>query len=220
MKEPIKSQSIVHLDARRQNPMPSLQEWLPQRIAALKSECQPDSTGNYRLTTVLPQSKMLSASERAVVEERVGYLAEWLDLGRPITLDGRTLDNDQAISVMIAKLLIPPRGSKLDETSSGALAEEYLDALEDLSAWSVRNALRKWNRGESAKFDGKPHDFGWRPAPATLRRLAETELAPIKAEIMHLKMLLIAVPRLEFNDDHREKMFALLKELRNSLRAV
>jgi hypothetical protein len=213
------TEPLVLLDVRRLDRMPSLPAWLQQRIDALGSECQADNTGKYRLTVVLPRTMILSASERAVVEERVADRASWLDIGQPITLDERTLSNDQAISVIIAKLLVKLRGSKLDETSSDALAEDYLDAVEDLPAWSVRNALRKWNRAESAKFDGKRHDFDWPPAPATLRRLAQMELAPIKVEMVQLEKLLIAVPRLELSDEHRAKMRARFAELLKTLQA-
>jgi hypothetical protein len=165
-------------------------------------------------------SMILNSSEREFVEQRVADRASWLDVGQPITIDGRTLTNYQAVNVIIAKLLVKSRGSKLDETSSDALAEDYLDAIEDLPAWSVRNALRKWNRAESAKFDGNPHNFDWRPTPATLRRLAEIELGPIRAEMVQLKKLLIAVPRFEYSEEHRAKMLALLTELGKSLRAL
>jgi hypothetical protein len=206
-------------EVRRLDRMPSLPAWVQQRIDALESECQPDNTGKYRLMVVLPRAMILNSSERAVVEERVADRASWLDVGQPITLDERTLSNDQAISVIIAELLINPRGSKLDDISSRALAEAYLIATDDLPAWSVRNALRKWIRGESAKFDGKPHDFDWRPAPATLRRLAQMELAPIKAEMVQLEKLLIAVPRLELSDEHRAKIRARFAELLKTLQA-
>jgi hypothetical protein len=206
-------------EVRRLDRMPSLPAWLQHRIDALESECQPDNTGNHRLMVVLPRAMILNSSQRAVVEERVADRASWLDVGQPITLDERTLSNDQAISVIIAELLINPRGSKLDDISSRALAEAYFVATDDLPAWSVRNALRKWIRGESAKLDGKPHDFDWRPAPATLRRLAQMELAPIKAEMVQLEKLLIAVPRLELSDEHRAKMRARFAELLKTLQA-
>jgi hypothetical protein len=199
--------------------MPSWPVWLKQRIAVLESECQPDSTGNHRLMVVLPRTMILNLSERAAVEERIADRASWLDLGQPITLNGLTLSNYQAISAIVAELLIKSRGSKLDETSSGALAEDYLLALDDLPAWSVRNALRKWIRGESATFDGKPYDFDWRPAPATLRRLAQMELAPIKVEMAQLEKLLIAVPRLELSDEHRAEMRSRFADLLKTLQA-
>jgi hypothetical protein len=220
MKKRDKFPPLIPLNARRQDLMQSLPAWLLQRIDALETEFQPDNKGKYRVTMVLPAWMILDPSERAIVEERVADRAGWLDLGQSITVDGRKLSNDQAINVIIAKLLIKPKGSKLDEISSDALAEDYLDALEDLPAWSVRNALRKWNRRESEKLDGKPHDFEWRPAPGTLRGLAQMELAPFKAEIVQLEKLLIAVPRLEFSDEHRAKMFSLLAELAKSLRAT
>jgi hypothetical protein len=63
---------------------------------------------------------------------------------------------------MIASLLLKG-GAKLDQQSSDAFTEDYLDAIEDLPAWAVREAIRKWNRAESPKLDGKKHAFIWRP---------------------------------------------------------
>jgi hypothetical protein len=198
--------------------MPSLPVWLQPRIVALESAVQPDSTGKYREVAVLPPSMMLGSYERAIVEQHIADLAWLLGVEQPIVLREKILSNDQAHAVIIANLLMPGRGSKLDEASSDARAEDYLDAIEDLPAWSVREARRKWNRSESAKLDGKPHDFAWRPAPPTLRRLAQIELIPIKVRIMQLEKLLDAVPRVEFSDEYRAQMCARFAELLKSLK--
>jgi len=209
-------------DVRRLDRMPSLPAWVQQRIDALGSALQPDSTGKYNEMMVLPPSMILSSSERALVEQHVADLAWFFDLGQPFTIREQSLNNDQALGVMIAHLLMPGGGSKLDEASSDARAEDYLDAIEDLPAWSVRAALRKWNRAESAKLDGKskPHDFDWRPAPPTLRRLAQIELIPIKCEVLRLKKLLSAVPRVEHSNEHCARMQNLLSGLSKSLKLM
>jgi hypothetical protein len=200
--------------------MRSLPVWLQRRIVALESAVQPDSMGKHREMVALPPSMMLGSSERAIVEQHVTDLGWLLGLEQPIVLREQTLSNDQAHAVIIANLLMPGRGSKLDEASSDARAEDYLDAIEDLPAWSVREAMRKWNRAESAKLAGKPHDFEWRPAPATLRRLAQIELIPIKARIVQLEKLLNAVPRVEFSDEYRAQMRARFAELLKSLKVL
>jgi hypothetical protein len=125
----------------------------------------------------------------------------------------RSLTNEQALGVMIAKLLMKGGGSKLDSDSAEALTEDYLDALEDLPAWTVPEALRKWNRAESVKLDGKAHDFNWRPTAPTLRRLATEEMVAIKALRLKLEKLLKAVPRIEFIEEHRANMLKRLSEL-------
>lgn len=118
---------------------------------------------------------------------------------------------------MIAHLLMKGGGSKLDRDAADALTEDYLDAVEDLPAWTVREALRKWNRGESIKLDGKAHDFNWRPKPPTLRRLAQHEMVAIKALKMQLEKLLAAVPRIEFSEEHCADMRERLSKLRRDI---
>jgi hypothetical protein len=77
---------------------------------------------------------------------------------------------------------------------------------------SVRKALQ-WNRAESIKLDGKPHDFDGRPTSPTLRRLAQHEMTAVKARKMLLDRLVEAVPLIEFSEEHcasmRERLFKL-----------
>jgi hypothetical protein len=116
---------------------------------------------------------------------------------------------------------VADRASWLDigQTSPLARSPRSISLLSMICrAWSVRNALRKWIRGESPKLDGRPHDFDWRPPPATLRRLAQMELAPIKREMVQLEKLLI-LSRGEFSDEHRAEMRARFAELLKTLQA-
>jgi hypothetical protein len=161
----------------------------------------------------LPANLILDSAERQMVESHVSALQSFLELNQPIMLREQTLSNDQAHGVMIAGLLIKGGGAKLDKASADQLTEDYLDAIEDLPAWAVREALRKWNRAESPKLDGKPHDFNWRPTPPTLRRLAQHELVSIKARILKLERLINAVPLIEFSEDHRRGMLERLQAL-------
>ncbi|KWV45897.1 hypothetical protein AS156_23070 [Bradyrhizobium macuxiense] len=153
----------------------------------------------------LPKDLILSSSERGEVERHIAELDRFTRLDQPVEYRGATLRNDAALVAMIAALLLKG-GRKLDKEASDAATEDYLDALEDLPAWSVREAIRGWNRGESVPLDGKKHDFNWRPEPPTLRRLAAHELAGVKGRIVSLRKLLAAVPLVEYSDEHRQDM--------------
>jgi hypothetical protein len=153
---------------------------------------------------------ILTSSERAEVEKHCAALKIFTRLDQPFELRGSTMSNDQAHGVMIASLLFKG-GAKLDQQSSDALTEDYLDAIEDIPTWSVREAIRKWNRAESPKLEGKPHDFNWRPAPQILRQLASHEIAPVKARLLVLRDLLSAVPMIEFSDEHCAAMRSRLR---------
>lgn len=111
--------------------LPSLPVWLQQRSAALASAVQPDRSGKYRSTPILPKAMILTSSERSLVQRHIGDLERFTRLDQPIELRGATLTNDQAHGVMIASLLLKG-GAKLDQQSSNAITEDYLDAMEDL----------------------------------------------------------------------------------------
>lgn len=178
--------------------LPSLPAWLRQRNAVLESGLDllpnglPDPCGQ----ATLPRELILSSSERVMVEQHIEQLSRHVGLDQPFEHRDRVLTNDQAIATMIAELLLRRKGAKLDKAASDALTDEYLDALEDLPAWTVRAARRKWNRGESVRMDPKkPHDFTWNIEPPVLRYLATVELAGIKWEIRQLERLLGATIR-------------------------
>lgn len=192
--------------------LPSLPAWLQQRSAALASAVQPDSNGKYRSTLTLPKEMILSSSERALVQRHIDDLGRFTRLDQPIELRGATLTNDQAHAAMIASLLLKG-GAKLDQQSSDAFTEDYLDAIEDLPAWSVREAIRKWNQAESPRLDGKPHSYDFRPSPPTLRRLAQLELASVRGRMIELQKICDAEALVEYSDEHRKGMLERLTDV-------
>lgn len=165
---------------------------------------------------MLPEKLILSSSEKQAVREHIEHLDLCLNLNQPMPYRDQLLTNHQAHSAMIAHLLMKGGGHKLDKAAADAFTEDYLDAVEDLPAWAVREALRKWNRAESVKLDGKPHDFNWRPMPPTLRRLAQHEMVPLKARKMELEKLLEAVALIEFSNEHRQMMIKKITALLGS----
>lgn len=197
--------------------MPSLPAWLQRRNDALANVVQRDlRTGQHREVVTLPQAMILNSSERAMVEQHVAALRPFLDLEQPIMLREKLLTNDQAHGVMVAALLMRG-GAKPDKAMADALTEEYLDGIEDLPAWAVREAIRKWNRGESVPLDRKPHDFTFRPAPATLARLARIERWQVAGRIAGMQQLLDAQPLIEYSPEHRREMLGKLSTVMHSL---
>jgi len=191
--------------------LPSLPGWLLQRSGALGSATQPDETGRHREMTILPRSLILNSSERAEVQRHIDALSRFTSLEEMITIRETTISNAAAHATMIAGILLKG-GKRMDQQSSDQSTEDYLDAIEDLPAWSVREAIRRWNRAESIQLDPKkPHDFNWRPEPPTLRRLALHELAGVKGRLIGLQKLLDAVPLVEYSDEHRKSMIERLQ---------
>ena len=143
------------------------------------------------------------------------------ELGQYLRLDGRALirgqwlDQQQALTTIVAGLLIKSK-RKLDNVASDVVTEDYFDAIEDMPAWAVREALRKWNRAESAQLDPKhPHDFKWAPEPPILRQLADHELMRVRARILTLQRLCDAKPIILYSDEHRKTMLERLSNLFN-----
>ena len=158
----------------------------------------------------------MSSSEVAIVRRHIADLEQFTRTDQPFELRGAVLSNDQAHGVMIASLLLKG-GSKLDQQSSDAFTEDYLDAIEDLPAWAVREAIRKWNRAESPKLDGKPHAYDFRPSPPVLRRLAAHELANVRVRMIDLQKLCEAEPLIEYSDEHRRVMIERMQDLMKPL---
>ena len=155
---------------------------------------------------------ILNSSERALVQRHIDDLRRFARVDQLIDLRGATLTNDEAHGVMIASLLLKG-GAKLDQQSSDALTEDYLDAIEDLPAWAVREAIRKWNRAESPKLDGKPHNYDFRPSPPTLRRLADHEMIALRWRMLKLENICEAEALIEYSDAHRKEMLERLAGL-------
>jgi hypothetical protein len=116
---------------------------------------------------------------------------------------------------MIASLLLKG-GAKLDQNSSDAFTEDYLDAIEDLPAWAVREAIRKWNRAESPKLDGKPHSYDFRPSPPTLRRWHSTSSSACGRACSAAEDLR-GQPLIEYSDEHRDHIRPVLRTVRHRI---
>jgi len=78
--------------------------------------------------------------------------------------------------------------------------DAYRDALDDLPAWTVREALRRWRRGE---VGGNRRDLDFAPKEHRLREIALSVEASVRGQIIRLQRVLDAVPDLSPSAEER-----------------
>jgi len=197
-------------DVRRLERMPSWPAWVASRIALLKPAVQPDPvTGTWREALTLPKSSILKAEER---EEVIRHVTDLCALCQQTPAHNAQDEENTLLAVTKMMLVLP--STTQNEVSVEARGEAFMDALEDVPAWAVRSAIRRWNRGDCGLNDqGRPYDYHWCPAPAELRRIAWADMYRIKGRVDTLERLLRAEPLIEFGEAHCSAMRARLATL-------
>gem|GEM_PF-2514586 len=189
-------------DVRRPERMPSLPEWVASRIASLRDEAQPDRTGRWRQVATLPASSILEGGDREAIEQHAIAL-EHLCADTP----ANSVVVEAAMLVIITKLMMVLPAMTQNEQSAEARGEAFMSALDDIPAWAVQSAIRRWHRSDCGNdARGRAYDYHWCPAPAELCRIAFAEMWRIKGRAQSLRRLLSAEPRIEFTDEHRREM--------------
>jgi hypothetical protein len=146
-------------------------------------------------------------SEGSTLTERDRADAETLGRELDVLLLGETGSNAQGRIVLLTKLLMAYPAVGVTAAGAEARAEAYLTALDDIPAWAIAEAIRKWHRGEF----GMQYDYTWAPAPAILRRVAEKALAPVKEALQRITDVLKAKPLAEMMQEHGTAAVAALK---------
>src|SRR5437588_4700696 len=130
-------------DVRRPERMPSLPEWAASRIASLREEAQPDATGKWRQVVTLPTNLILQADDRDAIEQYATALDRLCD-DTPAN-SGKV---EEAMLVIITKMMMVLPSMTQNELSAEARGEAFMEALDDIPAWSVHSAIRRWNRSD------------------------------------------------------------------------
>ncbi len=94
--------------------------------------------------------------------------------------------SEREIAAEFTKLILAFPAQSVSQDVAAIRAEAYFTALSDLPAWALREACRKWLRGEA---DG---NLAFAPSPPQLRRLADEALIPVRAQMVRLRKLLHA----------------------------
>ena len=98
---------------------------------------------------------------------------------------------------MLGDLIQEYAPSRLDDRTVSIKAEAYLDAVEDLPAWTVRAAVRRWRRGE---VSADPATLDFAPKPARLRGIAERMVLVARGQAARLQRVLDAKPEERITD--------------------
>lgn len=96
--------------------------------------------------------------------------------------------HERARTVSVAKLLMAYPVPGLREGAAEARGEAYRDALEDLPAWAVSEAVRRWNRGHCGE-----QNYSFAPAPAILRKITWEVTIPYRNAIEKIETALNAM---------------------------
>lgn len=186
-------------DVRRPEKLAMLPPWVRERCDALTPSAQPRKWA-------LPASMLIASDQRAALENHLVALNGLLDM----TPEADPEFAQQAFTT-ISKMLATLGGREAGELASEAKGEAYMMAIEDVPAWAVQEAARKWYRGEL----GDAYDYKWMPDPATLRKLALDRLYMCAHKpIREINALLTAVPAIEFSEDHKARMRQRFEELK------
>ena len=166
-------QSVVPVNPQALISSPDLRKW--RRISLGRVEWPGQPARRY-----LAGGMKLTDDERKQISAHVAELQRQA-IGRPSEEKGRF--------GLIAKLLLTYPIANASKESGAARGEAYREALSDMPAGVLAEAIRRWNRGEA----GQEHDYRWAPAPAVLRQVCERVRAPLMEAIADLEALLAAL---------------------------
>lgn len=203
-------------DVHRLEQMPCWPAWAASRIALLQIAPRRDpNTGQVRIVSTLPDTTILTAFQRKVLEH---HEIELRQLCERVPANDAAAEKNVFGTVMKMLLVFP--AATQNDISAEARGEAYMIALQDAADWAVLSAYRGWCRGESGTSSiGEPFDYRWCPAPAEFRRIARTEFYKVKARLDEVRYLLAAEPRTEFSDAHciamRQRLDGVFRNLSN-----
>lgn len=157
-------------------------------------------TGKLIVPTIV-RSLAPSPQARGAIEARLADLRAARD----------AVDIDFAMA-KVAELLLSFAGQAMNEAGAKARARGYITALEDLPAWAIAEACRRWLRGEA----GESQNYNFAPSPPVLRKIAESVVAVVDHQATVLERLLTAKvvddPE-EFTEEHCADMRVRLDKL-------
>lgn len=181
-----------------------LPEWLQRSVNGLTvgstAVTREDGVRAMMPVPTIRKSLAPSPQVRAVLSDRVD------ELDRSLT----AIDIDMAMA-KVTELLLSFAGQQMNEAGAKARARGYLTALEDLPAWAIAEACRRWLRGDAGE-----QNYNFSPSPPVLRKIAEQVTNLVRAQRDSLVRLLSAYvieDPVEYSDEHCTEMRARLQTL-------
>ncbi|WP_147018395.1 hypothetical protein [Methylorubrum extorquens] len=169
-----------------------LPDWLASQLAAVsdlgagRTEVDPVTRQITARVATIPASRMPTGPQRMAITRRIADLQAATEAG-PV---------HETIAVL-GDLIQEYAPSRLDDRTVSIKAEAYLDAVEDLPAWTVRAAVRRWRRGD---VSADPATLDFAPKPARLRSIAERMVLVARGQAARLQRVLDAKPEEHVTD--------------------
>jgi len=145
----------------------------------------------------LPRDLVPNDLQRSMISNHITALNDVLNL-----TPAQSQDCAKQSLTAVAKMLMVLPAREAGEHATEARGEAYMMALDDIPSWAVQEAVRRWYRGEC----GSEHDYKWQPGPFVLRKIASSIAFGVWYVRNQLEKALIAVPLVEFGEEHRESM--------------
>lgn len=176
--------ALPTVDLRDPSSLLLLPPWLATQIASVsdlgagRTILDPVTKAIVGQVATIPKSRMPTGAQRAAIAQRIEDLEQ---AARP----GPT----NRIIAILGELVAEYATARLDADTADIKIGAYRDAVEDLPAWAVREAIRRWRRGD---VSGDTRDLDFAPKPARLRRLAEGIAATASGQAIRLRRILAA----------------------------
>lgn len=208
-----KIEAIPPLDLVRAPKTLSLPEWLQHSVSAVtvgsEEVIRADGVKARRSIPIIRQSHAPSKAAYQSIELRLQQLRQ----AKAAT------DLDMAMA-KVTELLLSFAGQAVNEAGARARANGYITALDDLPAWAIADACRKWLRGEAGE-----QNYNFAPTPPVLRQIAVKSASQVDYQINALERLLsaevVADPE-EFSEEHcadmRDRMQDVFKSMTKDCR--
>jgi len=148
---------------------------LPPSLAELERTLRPEEAASRTPTL----SRALTPDERSILSQLVDDVAPLAE-AKP--------DAFKSLR-QVAKLLAVFPAGNISEAVIDARSEAYEIALEDVPAWAVEAAAKRWIKGDVAILADRPN-LAFPPSPPQLRALALDEWAKARAALWRYRRLM------------------------------
>jgi hypothetical protein len=176
-------------DQRRPAILPSLPQWAARLSGAARIELQLDGA-KFQDVMTLPADLMPTEAQRQAMINHQDSLRSYL-----LDTPAHSVQAETRVATAIAKLITVLAGERKSDLADEARSEVYMDVLDDVPAWAVEAAVRRWFKHDCGSDErGRAHDYRWAPDPGTLRKIALQETYALGARIGQLQRVLEARP--------------------------
>jgi len=171
----------------------SLPLWVEERLFYADRKRKVEeyrTTPDGRIVVTIPSRLTLSPTQRRFIEQRVSDLAA-------MEVPGPVAEIDNAIEALITRYAT----ARMDTNQLIARVEFYRMAVGEFPAWTVREAIARWIRGEI----GQQYDRSFAPPEHLLREACQTLTMVAKGMKNGLIRVLDAQPEDEPTPEQREE---------------